>query len=77
MWSVDSKKLYVIVLQTFLYPKRLSRQLRISVVKMGVDTTKFRKWWLRLDSNQRPLPCQGSALPTELRYHPINLRRYV
>lgn len=27
------------------------------------------KWWLRLDSNQRPLPCQGSALPTELRYH--------
>lgn len=25
------------------------------------------KWWPRLDSNQRPLPCQGSALPTELR----------
>ena len=25
------------------------------------------KWWLRLDLNQRPLPCQGSALPTELR----------
>ncbi len=26
-------------------------------------------WWLRLDLNQRPLPCQGSALPTELRNH--------
>ena len=25
------------------------------------------EWWPRLDSNQRPLPCQGSALPTELR----------
>lgn len=25
------------------------------------------KWWPRLDLNQRPLPCQGSALPTELR----------
>ncbi len=26
-------------------------------------------WWPRLDLNQRPLPCQGSALPTELRDH--------
>ena len=25
------------------------------------------KWWPRMDSNHRPLPCQGSALPTELR----------
>ena len=22
------------------------------------------KWWARLDLNQRPLPCEGSALPT-------------
>ncbi len=24
-------------------------------------------WWARLGSNQRPLPCHGSALPSELR----------
>lgn len=26
-------------------------------------------WWRRLDLNQRPLPFQGSALPTELQRH--------
>ena len=28
---------------------------------------RTKKWWPREDSNLRPLPCQGSALPTELR----------
>lgn len=31
------------------------------------SANKSKQWWPRLDSNQRPLPCQGSALPTELR----------
>lgn len=30
---------------------------------------RTKKWWPREDSNLRPLPCQGSALPTELRDH--------
>ena len=35
----------------------------------GAKFKKFKeaKWWPRMDSNHRPLPCQGSALPTELR----------
>lgn len=33
------------------------------------EIERNKKWWLRLDLNQRPLPCQGSALPTELRNH--------
>ena len=28
-----------------------------------------KKWWSRLDLNQRPLPCEGNALPAELRDH--------
>ena len=42
----------------------------IAVVR---ETTKFSvygsKWWRILDSNQRPLARQASALPTELTLH--------
>ena len=32
-------------------------------------------WCSRLESNQRPLPYQGSALPTELREHETSLNK--
>lgn len=34
---------------------------------------KWEKWWPREDLNLRPLPCQGSALPAELRDHQIGV----
>ena len=32
----------------------------------------FGTQWSRLGSNQRPLPCRGSALPAELRNRELN-----
>ena len=33
------------------------------------DDRQDAKWWARLGLNQRPLPCEGSALP--LSYAPV------
>ena len=40
-------------------------------VESPVNTGKI--WWARLDLNQRPLPCEGSALPLSLKHSMITL----
>ena len=34
-----------------------------------VTTFFHKKWWMLGDSNPRPSPCKGDALPTELSIH--------
>ena len=43
---------------------RYSNQLNYHSAVAGVYRRKL-MWWVVLGSNQRPLPCEGSALPTE------------
>src|ERR1043166_7148597 len=40
--------------------------------KGRVHHPPFLIWWSRWDSNPRPLECDSSALPTELRPHEIS-----
>gem|GEM_PF-6579796 len=41
----------------FTRPERVSREARSDAGFGGIG------WWAVLGSNQRPLPCEGSALP--------------
>src|SRR5437870_782509 len=67
------------------FPRLLSRQIRrarrvLESVETVSPVFEERRWSPRRDSNSRPLPYQGSALPAELRGpadHPILAGRRV
>jgi hypothetical protein len=49
---------------------RLNRALPVEIKRgLRLIASPFFNWWARLGSNQRPLPCEGSALP--LSYAPL------
>ena len=48
---------------------RSNSQIRVLVIPTPTKKNPFRfffKWWALGDSNSRPSPCKGDALPTEL-----------
>ena len=52
---------------TALPRRRLARQNKKPGTPASKGARQTHLWWRRGDSNPRPLPCEGSALPAELR----------
>ena len=47
-----------------------------SLRRYACRSRMFRNWWSRTGSNRRPQACKASALPTELRPHRQDARRF-
>jgi hypothetical protein len=53
------------------FPHNLGLEAQTLELRGTVNLQVFhgKKWWSRWESNPRPLECDSSALPTELRPH--------